>query len=56
MNDGKHFFEEESGGVRVDKMRFKIISRRPVNTGDTYQKTKEDIRGMLWDIFKKYTG
>jgi len=55
MSDGERFFKEESE-VQVDKMRFKAVSCRPVNTGDTVQKTKEDIRGLLWVIFKKYTG
>ena len=52
--NGNPYFEEASSGLRVDKMQFAIINRRPHYTKDMHEKTKSDIEGQLFDIFKKY--
>ena len=52
--NGTPGLEEKSSELRVEKMQFTVINRRPLYTKDMQEKTKTDIEEQLYDIFKKY--
>ena len=52
--NGTTNLKENTSELRVEKMQFTVINRRPQYTKDMQEKTKADIEEQLYDIFKRY--
>lgn len=52
--DNAPAFQTQASEIKVQKMQFTIINRRPLYINDMLERTKTEVERQLFQVFRKY--